>query len=155
MYGHREEILFLYRYFTACFTEDTDEALSRSLELNDKFKYPLSEREVIRDTESATKAYYKRLYKYSNEKLIELLEITEEEQKQLRTIIGTAEKYRRNNAKRTPRNSKGLTKKQQELEILKSEVMSLSKRGRSIRDIANILGISKSKISRLIDFDKK
>ncbi|MEG1059789.1 MAG: DNA-binding response regulator, partial [Clostridia bacterium] len=36
--GHRETILFLYRYFSACFTEDVNEALSRALELNSMFK---------------------------------------------------------------------------------------------------------------------
>lgn len=32
--GHREVILFLYRYYSACFTEDAEEALRRALELN-------------------------------------------------------------------------------------------------------------------------
>lgn len=74
--GHREVILFLYRYFSACFTEDTDEALKRDLELNAMFIKPLPVNEVIRDTNAATKAYENRLYKYTNAKLIQILDIT-------------------------------------------------------------------------------
>lgn len=34
-------------------------------------------------------------YRYKNETLIDRLDITSEEQKQMKTIIGTQEKYRR------------------------------------------------------------
>lgn len=93
--GHREVILFLYRYYSACFTEDSEEALIRALELNSMFTKPLPENEVIRDTKSATKAYENKLYKYTNTKLIQILDITLDEQQYLRTIISGKEKYRR------------------------------------------------------------
>ena len=48
------------------------------------------------------------------------------------------------------RNENGLTKKQQELEILKIEIKELKDKGNSVRDIAKILGISKSKVGRLV-----
>ena len=150
--GHREVILFLYRYFSACFTEDTDEALRRALELNAKFKKPLPENEVIQDTKSATRAYENRLYKYTNATLIKILDIREIEQRSLSSIIGTKEKYRRNNERRYNliRNEKGLTKKQQELEDLKLKIMNLKEQGESVRKIAEILGISKSKVGRIL-----
>lgn len=154
--GHRELILFLYRYFTCCFSEDTEEALLKVLELNAMFKEPLSEREVIRDTKSAEKAYFDRTYKYTNVKLIKMLGITLDEQQHLKTIISSKEKYRRcanekkakQKAKR--RNKKGLTKKQQELEEIKIKIKELKDKEKSIREIANILGISKSKVGRLV-----
>lgn len=154
--GHRELILFLYRYFTCCFSEDAEEALLKVLELNAMFKEPLSEREVIRDTKSAEKAYFERTYKYTNVKLIKMLGITLDEQKHLKTIISSKEKYRRcanekkakQKAKR--RNKKGLTKKQQELEEIKIKIKELKDKEKSIREIANILGISKSKVGRLV-----
>jgi DNA-directed RNA polymerase specialized sigma subunit len=142
--------LFLYRYFSACFTEDTNEALSRALELNAMFKKPLPESEVETDTKSATRAYQNKLYKYTNAKLIEILDIDEKEQRELKSIIGTKEKYRRNNDRRTPKNEKGLTKKQQETEDLKLKILELKKQGNSIREIAEILEISKSKVGRII-----
>ncbi|MGL5716772.1 MAG: hypothetical protein ACRCX2_27400, partial [Paraclostridium sp.] len=150
MEGHREITLFLYRYFSACFTQDTDEALSRALELNEKFKNPLPEVEVIRDTKSATKAYDNKLYKYTNAKLIEILDIDETEQISLETIIGTKEKYRRNNERRTPRNKKGLTSKQQELEDLKVKVLDLKNKGLNNTQISKELNIDRAKTRRLL-----
>src|SRR5699024_10528137 len=119
--GHRELILFLYRYFTCCFIQDSDEALQKALELNSMFKEPLPEREVITDTKSAEKAYIDKKYKYTNAKLIKILDITLEEQQYLKTIISGKEKYRRSaddqkaRKKAKRRNKNGLTKKQQEM----------------------------------------
>ena len=50
---------------------------------NNMFRQPLSENEVIRATKSAEKVYKDKNkdYKYKNETLINLLEITDEEQK--------------------------------------------------------------------------
>ena len=48
------------------------------------------------------------------------------------------------------RNEKGLTKKQQELEDLKIKINELKNKGNSVREIAKILGISKSKVGRLV-----
>ena len=79
--GHRELILFLYRYYSCYFTEDVEKALYDTLELNSMFKQPLSKNEVMRATKSAEKVYkdQNKDYKYKNETLINLLEITEEE----------------------------------------------------------------------------
>lgn len=148
--GHREVILFLYRYFSACFTEDTNEALSRALELNSMFRKPLPENEVIRDTKSATRAYENKLYKYTNAKLIEILDIDETEQRSLISIIGTKEKYRRNNERRTPRNENGLTKKQQELNDLKLKIIELKNKGVKNKDISMELKIPLKTLERYI-----
>ena len=48
------------------------------------------------------------------------------------------------------RNEKGLTKKQQELEDLKIKINELKNKGNSVREIAKILRISKSKVGRLV-----
>ena len=94
--GHRELILFLYRYYLCSFTEDIEKALNDVLELNSMFRQALSEREVIRATRSAEICYLdkNKQYKYKNETLIELLEITEEEQRDM-TIIISKEEYKR------------------------------------------------------------
>lgn len=154
--GHREVILFLYRYYSACFTEDAEEALRRALELNSMFTKPLPENEVIRDTKSATKAYENKLYKYTNTKLIQILDITLDEQQYLKTIISGKEKYRRcaedkkakQRAKR--RNEKGLTNKQQELKDLKDKVEKLKIEGLSLREISKELNISLGKVQRVL-----
>lgn len=112
MDGYREITLFLYRYWTCCFTQDPAEALSQTLEFNQTFSNPLQQREAERATKSAEKAYLAKSdkeanerakamgypgagYKLSNTKLIEWLDISEWEQQFLKTIIDTKEKNRR------------------------------------------------------------
>lgn len=106
--GSREIILFLYRYHSCCFTSDPEQSLSDTLELNSRFKKPLTEKEVITATRSAERAYHKnKLYKYKTQKIVEILEITEEEQREMKNLIGTAEKRRRKNIKRVKHVNKG------------------------------------------------
>ena len=88
-------------------------------------------------------------YWYKNETLIERLDITEAEQRHMKTIIGIRIKYDRNNAKRTPRNENGLTKKQQELKDEELKIKELRKNGLSMQKIAEELGISKAKVVKL------
>ena len=112
MHGVREITLFLYRYWSCCFEQNTQEALQQTLEFNQNFTHPLPEREVIKATESAEKAYKAKSdkeanerakamgyqgagYRISNAKLIDWLGITPEEQENLKTIIGPKEKRRR------------------------------------------------------------
>ena len=97
--GHRELILFLYRYYLCYFLEDTKKALEDVLELNREFIYPLSKNEVMRATRSAEKVYLSKDkdYRYKNETLIELLEITELEETHMTTIISDKEYKRREN----------------------------------------------------------
>src|SRR5699024_590753 len=140
--GHREIILFLYRYFSACFTEDTEEALNRALELNAMFKNPLPENEVIQDTKSATRAYENRLYKYTNTKLIEILDITLDEQQHLITIISGKEKSRRSAKEQK-------AKKKERIDI-KVKVEELKLESLSLRMIADRLDISLGKVQRVL-----
>ncbi len=65
-----------------CFVSDPREALRMTLELNEMFRQPLNSQTVESATKSAEKAYSNedKEYKYKNTTLIELLEISEEEQ---------------------------------------------------------------------------
>lgn len=111
--GYRENILFLIRYFLTVYS-DEEKALKEVLEINNSLKKPLSEKEVINATASAVVGAKEKKYKYSNDKLIKLLDITSLEQKQMSTIISKSEKYYRNNEKRKKnrRNEEGLTSRQ-------------------------------------------
>ncbi|MGL5641073.1 MAG: hypothetical protein ACRDDM_02325, partial [Paraclostridium sp.] len=154
--GHREVILFLYRYYSACFTEDAEEALRRALELNSMFTKPLPKNEVIRDTKSATKAYENKLYKYTNTKLIQILDITLDEQQYLRTIISGKEKYRRSaeeqkeKKKAKRRNENGLTKREQNRIDNINLVKELYDKGHKQVQIVKELGLSKGRVSQII-----
>lgn len=154
--GNREVILFLYRYYSACFTEDAEEALRRALELNSMFTKPLPENEVIRDTKSATKAYENKLYKYTNTRLIQILDITLDEQQYLKTIISGKEKYRRSaeeqkeKKKAKRRNENGLTKREQCKIDNINVVKELYDKGYKQVQIVRELGLSKGRVSQII-----
>ncbi|MFD2616523.1 hypothetical protein ACFSTF_04240 [Terrilactibacillus laevilacticus] len=106
----REITCFLYRYWTCCYKSDSKEALEDTLSFNDTFLLPLDDEEVIQATKSAEKAWENlhdeeailrtrekcfkaNGYNYTNNKIIELLKITADEQRELSTIISREEKY--------------------------------------------------------------
>lgn len=174
--GYRELLCFLYRYWLCCYTNDPSESLNSTVSFNLEFKNPLSNVEVEKATRSAEKAWEARNnreanniaiergypgagYNISNKKLISWLDITEEEQKQLKTIIGPNEKRKRNTTyQRKKRHADGVrtrneylaqeTKKTQEsLEKLR-EVLS-DNRYATIREIQEKTGLSVGYIHKL------
>ena len=91
-------------------------------------------------------------YNYNNETLIELLEISKQEQQYMKTIIGQQEKYRRNNSRRREarRNEDGLTSREQQALTLKQKVQVLKGEGLAQKEIADRLGVSQQHVSRLL-----
>ncbi|RXM56722.1 DNA-binding response regulator [Clostridium tetani] len=164
--GLRELMCFLYRYWSSCYEGDTENALKSTLDFNKQFKEPLSTGEVERATKSATKAYKEWLkdcptgtysrggYNYKNKTLIKLLNITEEEMKNLETIISNKEVKRRTNIrtnihhKAKRRNEKGLTKRQQEKKYKEEKVKELIQQGFNKSQIAKELDLNRSTITR-------
>ena len=134
--GHREIILFLYRYYLCSFTEDVQKALEDVLELNSMFIYPLKENEVIRATRSAEKCYLdkNKEYKYKNDTLIELLEITEDEEAKMSTIISNRE-YKRRKRVRDNEYQKNRYLEKLKLDGKVTEKEKLSQRRAKIKDL--------------------
>lgn len=160
--GHRELILFLYRYYLCYFLEDTKKALEDVLELNREFVYPLSETEVIRATRSAEKVYLRKDkdYKYKNETLIELLVITELEETYMTTIISKKEYKRRDreyqkNKYKEKLKSEGKMSKKEELEQTRVKIKSLKEKGFKNKDICIELDLAESTLKRHITYMKK
>ena len=157
--GHRELILFLYRYYLCYFTEDIEKALYDTLELNSMFRQPLTENEVTRATKSAEKVYkdQNKDYKYKNETLINLLEISDEEQKKMKTIISKDEYKRRkrlrNNKSYNSEKAKekykdklkesGKITKEEEISQRRIKIKDLLAKGLKQKDICLKLNISK------------
>ena len=148
--GHREIILFLYRYYLCSFTEDTKKALEDVLELNSMFISPLKENEVIRATRSAEKCYLdkNKEYKYKNETLIELLEITEYEETQMSTIISKNEYKRRDrdyqkNKYQRMLKLEGKISEKEKLSQRRVKIKDLLAEGLKQKDICSQLNISK------------
>lgn len=160
--GQREIILFLYRYYLCYFYEDEQKALEDVLELNKEFIQPLSEKELIRATNSAEKVFKSKdkQYKYKNETLIELLEISEYEQIYMKIIIGKEEYKRRD---REYQRKKYLEKlkldgkmtKKEELNVLREKIKALREEGLKNKDIAECLNIPLKTLKRHITYMKK
>ena len=144
--GHRELILFLYRYYLCYFTEDINKSLNDTLELNSMFKQSLKAKEVIRATKSAETVFKNKNkdYKYKNATLIELLDITKEEQEQLKTIIDTRVKLDRKNTIRREkrRNADGFTKREQQKKDTYKSIQFLKSQGLTQKEITQQLKIS-------------
>ena len=130
-----------------------------TLELNSMFKQPLSENEVTRATKSAETVFknQNKDYKYKNETLINLLEISEEEQKEMKTIISKDEYKRRkrlrNNKSYNSEKAKekykdklkesGKITKEEEISQRRIKIKDLLAKGLKQKDICLKLNISK------------
>lgn len=121
----RESILFLYRYFLLCQSLDKEYSLEETLSLNNKLKHSLSEKEVAEATKSAERAFDDGMkYRFSNKKLVSFLGLTEEEIKDMKSIISPAEKEKR----RATRNREAYLRRLEEAGKDTKEVSILSRR---------------------------
>ncbi|MDK2565047.1 DNA-binding response regulator [Romboutsia sedimentorum] len=175
MTGFRNMAIHCYAYWKGIYVRDSYELENVVMELNSAFTEPLKDTEIRAILRSVPKAIDKFIayeqgrrsgecrrvskgmrdkegYWYKNDTLIERLEISRNEQKHMKTIIDTDEKYDRNNEKRrnSRRNEDGLTKKQQELANMKIKIVELKKKGLSNRAIAKTLKISEYKVRSLL-----
>ena len=174
--GTREKMLFLYRYWANCYHKDDNVALEEILRLNNMFKEPLSESEVVNATKNASesaklwedkleeylsldkkpsvkKFFYEDkagAYIYSNKTLIKELNIKQEEMKYLKTIFNNVEKLRRKNEKRRlyRRNENGLTSKGQAKLDNILLVGELVEKGFKNKEIVDKLNLSKGTVSK-------
>ena len=151
MTGYREITLFLIRYFLNVYHGDDDLVMEEVIEINNSFTEPLEINEVFNATRSGVIGATERVYKYSNDKLIKLLDITPSEQKEMATIIGKSEKYYRNNKNRREqrRNEEGLTNK--EADKLKNEerVLELKRKKYTLKQISKELNLSISYVKKI------
>ena len=160
--GHRELILFLYRYYLCYFTEDIEKSLNDTLELNNMFKQPLREKEVLSSTKSAETVFkdQNKDYKYKNETLINLLEISDEEQKEMKTIISNEEYKRRNNQYnkkkyREQLKAQGKLTEKEKISQRREKIKDLLQEGLMRKDICLTLNISIKTYKRDIKFLKE
>lgn len=155
--GYRNTLIMLYSYHYRLINEITvEELINITKEFNKSFREPYKIRELIsvcRSVNRTVKHFQEdesKGYKFTNKYIIESLDISEQEQRKLLTIISTDEKYRRKNEKRTPRNEEGLTPKQAELKELKVKVLELKGQGLSLRNIAKELNLTLGKVQRIL-----
>ena len=83
------------------------------------------------------------LYKYQNQTLIEQLEITPDEERHMKTLISTTEKYRRRNEK--DREARGFEARRVDRA---KKIVELHRAGLSLRQIAGVVGCGLATVSR-------
>ncbi len=173
MTGFRNMAIHCYAYWKGIYVRDSYELENVVMELNSAFTEPLKDTEIKAILRSVPKAIDKFIayeqgkrsgeckrvskgmrdkegYWYKNDTLIERLEISRSEQKHMKTIIDTDEKYDRNNVKRrnSRRDKDGLTKREKQKLDREQEIKKLIKQDKNMSQIAKILGINRSTISR-------
>lgn len=173
--GYRNMIIHCYAYWRGLVVRDIERLEREVHELNNSFTEPLKETEIKAICKCILKkvdmfiTYENELrvglrlrlpkgsrdkpgYWYKNKTLVEKLNITEEEQKELKTIINEKEKYRRcateKNAKNKERqkakrrNKIGLTSREQKKQDLIRQIKELRKKGLIQTDVAKKLNKS-------------
>ena len=151
MTGYREITLFLIRYFLNVYHGDDDLVMEEVLEINNSFTEPLEKDEVFKATLSGATRATENVYKYSNDKLIKLLDITPLEQKEMATIISKTEKYYRNNKNRrnNRRNEEGLTNKEAERIKNEKDILELKRKKYTLKQISKELNLSISYVKKI------
>lgn len=151
MTGYREVTLFLLRYFMNVYHGDDDLVMEEILEINNSFTEPLEKDEVFKATLSGATRATENVYKYSNDKLIKLLDITPSEQKEMATIISKSEKYYRNNKNRREqrRNEEGLTNKEAERIKNEKDILELKRKKYTLKQISKELNLSISYVKKI------
>lgn len=165
--GYRNTFIHLYSYWQGICIRNDDALYEVVDRFNRKFAAPLKDTEVRGAVRGATKAIGKFIdyeqgirsgqdkrvskgmrerggYWYSNKKLIELLDITEQEQQHLKTIISTKEKRRRDSLKKynARRNEAGLTSRQQHKQDITGKIAELRSKGLTVEAISKEVGLT-------------
>ena len=156
----RQTLLFIYRcHLNRLF--DKEIALDRTLILNSKLKNPLPINEVISSTKSSERNdiifnTYKKSndqffagYNYTTEKIIELLEITIEEQHHMTTLCNSDIKWQKFNKNKRDkrRNQNGNTKREQNKINNIYFVHFLKIQGLKNKEISKVSNLSKNTVS--------
>lgn len=154
---NREYALFLCRLWTGERTNDFTYALEKTIALNKSFDIPFEDSYVECRTKSAeTKLKSGRTYQYSLSKLIDVLNITEEEQKELEYLCvhpqnANARKKKTNRRAYLARLSKeGKQTKKQTVQERRTAIATMIAEGKEKKDICATLQIS----ARTYDRDK-
>lgn len=157
--GYRNTLIMLYSYHYRLVNEVTVEELIKvTKEFNKSFKEPYKAKELIsvcRSINRTVKHFQEdnnKGYKFTNKYIINALDLEEQEQRELLTIISTRVKYDRNNKKRNEarRNEEGLTSRQQGKKDRINSILELKQQGYNQSKIAKKLGITRQAVSKLL-----
>lgn len=155
--GYRELLCYLYRNYLLLLNIDNTEVWERLKEFNNKFKEPLKENVLDGDT----KHLNRKQYLHKSKTILELLDITEEEEKKLNleTIISEKEYNRRQNISRKNRymenlQEQGKLTREEKNNLIRAKIKSLLAEGLIQKEIALQLNVSLKTVNRHIKYLK-
>lgn len=155
--GIRNSLILYYSYhYRLIYDVTVAELIEEVKSFNKSFKKPYSVRELTAVCRSVNRTvkYFRedntKGYKFTNAYIIDSLELTEQEQSKLKTIISTGEKYRRKNNKRNAarRNENGLTSREQEKQNKIKTIQELKQQGLSQNKVSKETGYSIALVKR-------
>jgi len=151
----RELGLFLYRYFCLEITHDREETLKKTLAFNASLDCPFDDAYVTKVTASAESRVNKGIpYAYRKSTIISVLEITEEELKELPFLasdVKSQKEYRRENNRKNYEKrlaAEGKTAKKDLILERRAAILTLQKQGKSAAEIQKDLHISRATYHR-------
>ena len=149
-HGYREHILFLYRYWKLCISDDYAGSLQHVIALNNTLHNPLPEKEVVQATKSAEKYYAAgKIFRCSNSYVIQTLNITPAEMQYLQVFISPEERKNRKKARNQRaylaylKNAGKKTKKDQ-IRDRRIAIEKMIRKGYSVVKICETLHISRA-----------
>lgn len=155
--GYRELLCYLYRNYLLLLNIDNTEVWERLKEFNNKFKEPLKENVLDGDT----KHLNRKQYLHKSKTILELLDITEEEEEKLNleTICSIKEYNRRQNISRKNRymenlQEQGKLTRAEQNNLIRAKIKSLLDEGLIQKDIALQLNVSLKTVKRHIKYLK-
>lgn len=158
--GDREHLCFLYRYWHLCVNGNKDAAITAMWAFYESFKRGEHEygfENLCRRTHSAEIAWqdwirnHDRGYNYHNESLVELLEITDAEQKELQTIFSKTEHKRRNTiARREARKADDKRGKNKASKLLKIKAALGKNPNASVRELMQLTGFASDTVRKYL-----
>jgi len=168
MADHRHRLLFCFTVAVVWYCRDPEAVLNELVDLTQHFtpaaryapdKLLARVRSVIQRLEQANaggKVLWEGQeldprFRLTNTRIISDLEITEAEQRELKTIIGKTERNRRRNEKRyNQRRHEYLAKQHQQTEQQRQLCLALRDSGLSQRSIAEQVGLSQSRVNKIL-----
>ncbi|MGM9668212.1 MAG: helix-turn-helix domain-containing protein [Faecousia sp.] len=136
--GHRDLFTFVEFNSWGTVLEDEDQIMEKVRELNSRFAEPLPERELVRNLKTSGR----KRYKLSNEKIIEKLDITEEEQQKIGFFPGGQGKNNSREARRAAARAAKAERDQQ--------IVNLYQSGMSQQETAERAGCSVGTVCRVL-----
>ena len=167
--GYRNKLVFIYTATLSSLGYSKQDAWEELEILNKLFIQPLSKKELnnclntcyekkLRAFKNDMRVLERTYYKFKTQTIIDMLDIAESEQEELKILVGQKIRTRRNwskngkkyNSKRRKAYAQATESKRKSKEKRNKEILELSKQGLSTREIAKQVGLNQSTVVRIL-----